>query len=83
MSVTIYVPDLEEFLPIVEKSKEAGCTVLEPEQGYWRIEGEDEIRLRRKELGLGPALWNSALIGGIRGRIASFDKDEMVIRGAQ
>lgn len=81
MSVTIYVPDLEEFLPVVEKSRGTGCTVLDPVKGYWRIEGEEEIRLRRKELGLGPALWNSALIGGIKGHIASFDKDEMVIRG--
>ncbi|WGM45923.1 hypothetical protein KOAAANKH_00788 [Brevundimonas sp. NIBR10] len=83
MTAVIYVPDLEEFLPVVETSREAGYAVREPVKGYWRIEAEDEIRLRRKALGLGPALWNSALIGGIVGRIAAFDKDEMIIRGVE
>ena len=81
MSVTIFVPDLKEFLPVVEAARKTGLAVHEPAKGYWRIRAEKEIRLVRKELGLGPALWNSALIGGIDGEIARFDKDEMILKG--
>ncbi|MGE4345597.1 MAG: hypothetical protein AB7F20_15210 [Geoalkalibacter sp.] len=81
MTVTVYVPDLEEFHPVVEASRVAGLNVNQPIGGYWRIRSDDDIRLVRKELGLGPALWNSALIGGIDGEIVKFDKDEMVLRG--
>tara|TARA_B110001454_G_scaffold218976_1_gene248893 strand:+ start:4351 stop:4602 length:252 start_codon:yes stop_codon:yes gene_type:complete len=81
MSVTVYVPDLEEFHPVVEASRVAGLDVDLPSGGYWRIRSNEDIRLVRKELGLGPALWNSALIGGIDGEIVKFDKDEMILRG--
>lgn len=81
MSVTVYVPDLEEFHPVVDASRAAGLEVAEPAKGYWRIQSRDEIHLVRKQTGLGPALWNSALIGGIDGQIVKFDKDEMILRG--
>jgi hypothetical protein len=78
--VRIFVPDIPEFLPIIEGArKTGGCAVVAPEAGYWRIEAEREIRFERKPLGLGPALWNSALTGGFRGRITEYGRDVMRI----
>ena len=80
MNVTIFVPDLEEFWPVVDGARQAGCRIEDPVAGYWRIERDTEIRLRRKDMGLGRAIWNSCLIGGVIGTIAMFDQDELVVR---
>ena len=73
--VTIYIPDIPEFLPLIRAVKASGTgTVLEPVQGYWQLNAEKEICFVRKELGLGPALWNSALTGGFRGTIVEYDR---------
>lgn len=78
--VEIYVPDIPEFEPLLEAGRKAqGCTVRAPVAGYWTIAGEREILFHRKELGLGPALWNSALTGGFRGRIEEYGRDVMRI----
>jgi hypothetical protein len=78
MTVTIYVPDLPEFLPLVRSAEKVEkCTILAPRNGYWRIEAECEIQFSRKALGLGHAIWNSALSGGFRGRIVEYGRDEM------
>lgn len=78
--VTIFVPDIPEFDPLIRGAKTVEtCTVREPIKGYWRIESEEEICFNRKALGLGPALWNSALTGGFRGRIAEYGRDMMRI----
>jgi len=78
--VRIFVPDIPEFAPLLEGARKAGnCRVLKPEHGYWRIEADHEIRFERKALGLGPALWNSALTGGFRGRIVEYGRDVMRI----
>ena len=80
MSVTIYVPDIPEFAPLVRAADGiAGCTVLAPQNGYWRLQAEREIAFSRKKLGLGPALWNSALSGGFRGRIVEYGRHELRI----
>ena len=78
MSVVIYVADLPEFAPVVDGARrQVSCTVSRIASGYWKIEAHHEIRFVRKELGVGPALWNSALSGGYRGRIVAFDRNEM------
>lgn len=78
MNVVIYVADLPEFMPVVEGARRlADCTVSRIASGYWKLEAPHEIRFVRKELGMGPALWNSALSGGYRGRIVAFDRNEM------
>ena len=83
MTARIFVPDIPEFLPIVEGIRAVGnCTVHAPANGYWWFEDAREIRLKRREIGLGPALWNSALTGGFQGRIVTFDRDIMVIESA-
>lgn len=80
MTVRIFVPDIPEFMPIIEGVRDVGnCKIQSPINGYWQIEDAHEVQLRRRELGLGPALWNSALTGGFQGRIVSFDRDVMVI----
>lgn len=78
--ITVFVPDLPEFMPLVEAARAQGVgDVRGPEAGYWRLDGEGELVFRRRELGLGPALWNSALTGGFRGRILEFSRDIMRI----
>lgn len=82
--VRIFVPDLPEFAPLINGAKATdGCRVLEPQGGYWRIEGERELTFTRKGLGLGPALWNSALAGGFCGRIVEYGRDVMRIESEQ
>lgn len=78
MSVIVYVLDLPEFSSLVRSGRATvGCTVSPMGNGYWKMEAERELRFMRKELGLGPALWNSVLCGGFRGRIAAYDRNEM------
>mgnify|MGYP001563030745 CR=1 FL=1 len=81
MSVVIYVADLPEFAPVVDGARQqASCTISKTANGYWKIESPHQIRFVRKELGMGPALWNSALSGGFRGRIVGFDRNEMCLQ---
>lgn len=78
MSVTLFVVDLPEFSALVKSVRDAGCcAVSRMECGYWKIESPNELHFSRKELGLGPALWNCALSGGFCGRIAAFDHNEI------
>jgi hypothetical protein len=80
MAVTLFVPDIPEFVPLINGAKAAqGCRVYEPSKGYWRIEAPQSLRFERKALGLGPALWNSALTGGFRGRIVEYGRDVLLI----
>jgi hypothetical protein len=81
--VTIYVPDIPEFQPLIAGAEKAGgCTVIKPLKGYWQLESATEICFYRKELGLGPALWNSALMGGFRGEIIEYDRNVLRIAEA-
>jgi hypothetical protein len=77
----VFIPDVPEFLPV---TRAAGtiptCTVHPPRNGYWRIEGRSELRFQRKELGLGPALWNSMLSGGFCGHIVEYGRDILRIQ---
>lgn len=80
MTIQIFVPEIPEFLPLIEGARKApGCSVQEPKAGYWSILAEGELVLERRALGLGPALWNSALTGGFRGRIEEYGRDVMRI----
>ena len=80
MTVLIYVPDIPEFQPILDgAAKVGGCRVEPTRAGYWAIIADEELRLERKTLGLGPALWNSALTGGFRGRIEEYGRDVLRI----
>ncbi len=80
MTVTLFVPDIPEFSPLLQGvAKLTTCRVLPARGGYWRIEADAEIRFSRKELGLTPAMWHSALSGGFRGRIVEYGHDVMRI----
>lgn len=82
--VRIFIPDLPEFLPVLDAARKSGaCRIIEPVRGYWRIEADTEIRFERKPLGLGPALWNSALAGGFSGKIVQYDRDVLRIVGEE
>jgi len=78
--ITVFVPNIPEFAPIVGAARGvAGCHVHEPVGGYVRIEADRVLELVRKELGLGPALWNTALSGGFRGCIVEYNRDRLRI----
>ncbi|MDB5871615.1 MAG: glyoxalase [Ramlibacter sp.] len=78
MTVTVFVLELPEFAALARcASATPGCVVSALGNGYLKIEAPHELRFVRKELGLGPALWNSALCGGFRGRIAAYDRHEL------
>lgn len=78
--VVIFVPDIPEFKPLLDGARKQGeCRVIEPVQDYWQIQADEEIHFGRKALGLGPALWNSALTGGFIGRIVEYGRDSMHI----
>lgn len=77
----IYVVNLEEFLPVVEGCRKLGYRVNGPQQGYWKIDSEQDIKLIRKEMGLGPALWYTCLAGGIRGKIVDYGRESLTIQG--
>ena len=80
MTARIFVPDIPELMALIDGVRAVSSYAIHlPENGYWRIEDPCEIRLHRREIRLGPALWNSALVGGFQGRIMTFDRDTMVI----
>jgi hypothetical protein len=80
VTVRVFIPDIPEFLPLVRAAEEVGgYTVRAPQHGYWTVEADQVLRFSRKELKLGPAIWNSALSGGFIGRIVAYGRDEMVI----
>lgn len=77
---TIFVLDVPEFLPLVDYARDVpDLKVSGPRLGYFRVDGEGEIKLNRKALGFKPAVWHGALTGGLVGRVTSFDNDELVI----
>jgi hypothetical protein len=80
MPVTVFVPDVPEFLPLVRAAEKVdGCLVQKSADGYWKLQGQRELRFQRKVMGLGPAIWNSALSGGFIGRIVEYGRDEMIL----
>jgi hypothetical protein len=84
VTVTVFIPDIAEFLPLVRAAeKVAGCVVSQSATGYWRIEAQGRLRFSRKAMGLGPAIWNSALSGGFIGRIVEYGRDDMVIESEE
>ena len=77
----IYVLDVPEFRCLVDDArKRSGYKVTQTGRGYYRIESEDELVFRRKELGVKPAVWYGLLTGGLVGRIAEFDRDVVRIQ---
>lgn len=80
MTVTVFVPDLAEFQPLIKAAAAVdGVTVKEPKLGYWRIAAKDRLTFARKPLGLRVALWNSALAGGFCGRLTEYTNDSLTI----
>jgi hypothetical protein len=84
VTVRVFIPDIPEFLPLVRAAEAVGgYTVRAPQHGYWTLEADRVLRFSRKEMKLGPAIWNSALSGGFIGRIVDYGRDEMVIESEQ
>lgn len=77
----VYILDVPEFRPVFEGfAALPNATATGPVGGYWRIEGDGELALRRKATKIGVALWYSALMGGFVGEIAQYDRDYIRIQ---
>lgn len=76
---TVYVLNLPEFMPVVDAARKIKCDIQEPVNGYWKIETVGDLVLQRKALGLSAALWNTALAGGVIGKIVQFDATQCTI----
>lgn len=81
-AVCIFVVDVEEFRPVVEAANSIpGARISGPQDGYWRIESDNELVFQRKLMGLKPALWWSMLTGGYSGKMVTYTRDELRMRG--
>ncbi|GAA5233110.1 VOC family protein [Verticiella sediminum] len=77
---SLFVLDVPEFSALVRSAREReGYAVTRVEDGYLRIDGAPALSFSRKALGFKPAVWYGAATGGLSGRIARFDMDELVI----
>lgn len=77
--VRIYVPQLEEFAPIVmNASKRHDCRVV-PLRDYDRIEADEPLVFLRSELKVKPAVWYGLFTGGVHGRIEVLDRERVLI----
>ena len=84
MNVTIFVPDLPDFMPVIEGVKgQAGVQLLPPKAGYWQVQAPQRISFTRKGLGLRVALWYSMLAGGFCGKLREYTRDQLVIEAEQ
>jgi hypothetical protein len=83
MMPSIFVLNVPEFLPLVEQARNmAGCKVVGPRLGYWRISRDALLEFQRKQLGFKPAVWHGALTGGLVGAVTHFDNDRLIIEEA-
>lgn len=79
-AAVVYVLNVPEFSPLIDAARHTkGYTATEVANGYVRIQGDPQLSFRRKELGFKPAVWYSALTGGLVGTITQFDMDALVI----
>ena len=84
MTVTIFVPDLPDFGPVVEAvRKQSDVELLPPKAGYWQIQAPERLSFSRKGLGLRVALWYSMLAGGYCGRMVEYSRDTMTIESEE
>ncbi len=80
MMVTIFVPDLPDFMPVVEGVRKlSDVELLPPKAGYWRVQAAQRLSFTRKGLGLRVALWYSMLAGGFCGRLKEYSRDNLII----
>ena len=80
--VVLYVPDVPEFLPIVETARDLpDCTITKPKNGYWKLVSPTEIILNRKAMQMKPAVWYGLFTGGMNGEIAEFGRDQVRVIG--
>ena len=77
--VTLFVPDLPEFLCLPQAAKtDPRCRVAAPRDGYWRIDADEAVSFGRRALGLKPAVWYGLFTGGVSGEVR-YERDHVVI----
>ncbi|KKC26030.1 hypothetical protein WP12_10415 [Sphingomonas sp. SRS2] len=70
------MPEFEPLRLASASNPDIGVTEL---SHYTRIEAKGDLLLRRRDAGLGKAVWYGALTGGYLGTVVRFDDDELRI----
>ena len=71
------VPEFEVFIKYARNTP--GCEIRPAGPDYFCIESDAPITFRRREIGVGPAVWYGAFTGGIEGRLVDFGRDEVTL----
>ncbi|WP_370283657.1 hypothetical protein [Ramlibacter sp. WS9] len=78
--VTLFVLNVAEFQSLIQVARrQAGVEIIDGPPGYTRIRSAGVIELKRKDLGVKPAVWYGALTGGVVGRVVEYSRDTLRI----
>ena len=79
--IVLFVPDVDEFRPVVESAKSSGdgSVRVDMAEGYNVIRSNKPLQFLRKALGVKPPIWYGIPTGGLVGKITQFDRDTLVI----
>jgi len=75
----LYVLDVPEFSPLVDFSKRVSELSVTNHGAYRKIEAADKLTISRIDIGMDPAIWFSALVGGFEGNIEEFSEHTLTI----
>ncbi len=79
--IVVFVPDIPEFKIVMDGVRHMnGAINIDHVGGYWRIASSEPIVFKRREMGLGPALWNCLLSGGFVGKLTEFSRDTLILQ---
>lgn len=75
----IHVVDVPEWQPAIEWAREQPELTVTENDGCQIISSDQPFELRRKTIGLRPAVWYTLPAGGLEGTITQFDRDVLRI----
>jgi catechol 2,3-dioxygenase-like lactoylglutathione lyase family enzyme len=71
----IHVVEVPEWAPAIEWAREQAELTVTERGAYQVISADGPFEVRRKVIGLRPALWYTLPAGGLEGQITQFDRD--------
>ena len=76
---TLYLPDVDDFRPIVDHARSNNALQVRKRGDFIQIYSDQGIELDRKLVPVRDALWFSCLVGGIKGKVVEFSADRIRI----
>ncbi|OLT04950.1 hypothetical protein BJF90_21135 [Pseudonocardia sp. CNS-004] len=76
---TLFVLDVEDFRPLAEVASKDPDTTIRRRGPYLEVEAPGEIRIERGATGCRNAVWYSSVAAVEGGRVARWDKVELVV----